>query len=87
MPHEDLLPVMVKHLTKEQLWPVLEAISVDTHNNGQCPLCGCEDVPVDKDGIEIEGDDVSEADEWREVHEDDCPVTLIEKSFHTSDRK
>ena len=81
MPIEALTGVLIKHLKREQLDDILQAISDELGEYGQCPLCGCEDMPVDEDGNAIEDDDVSMADEWREVHDDDCPVTLIEKSF------
>jgi hypothetical protein len=81
MPTEALLPVLIKHLKREQLYEILEAITEELGEDGQCPLCGYEDVPVDEDGNEIDGDTVSDAYEWRERHSKDCPVTLIEQSF------
>jgi hypothetical protein len=77
---DTFLGVITKHMSRDHLHEILEAITTELGEYGSCPLCGCEDIPVDRDGNEIESDDVSEAYEWREVHEDDCPVTIIEKS-------
>jgi hypothetical protein len=77
---QGFVKILTKQLTREQLDSILQAVT-DASDDGYCILCGKEDVPVDEDGNEIDGDDVSEAYEWREVHADDCPVTLIEQSF------
>jgi hypothetical protein len=90
MEANDELTTFVKDLTEilseDQLHGILEAVSQKLHDEGYCPFCGCEDYPIDVAGKEIEGDDVSGAVEWCEVHSEDCPVTLIEASF-TKEKK
>lgn len=63
----------------EQIDAILDQISTELSDYGECPRCGESDYPVDRDGNEIEGDDVSMASEFRERHDSDCDVTLIEK--------
>jgi hypothetical protein len=70
--------MLIKHLPSGQIDNILQKMSDAVHENGQCPCCGEEDMPVDESGNEIESDDVSRASEWREVHDNDCPIALFE---------
>lgn len=79
-----LSEVLIERLTPEQLHSILEGVT-DRIDDGYCPLCEAEEVPVDKDGTIIMGDDVSMAHEWREQHYENCPVAMIEK--HLRERK
>ncbi len=74
---QKLANILVKRLPNEQINEILQEIS-NRYDYGHCPICDAEDYPVDADGNEIEGDDVSHAEEWREQHYEDCIVTLIE---------
>jgi len=84
MPHNALVPILIKKLSHEQLHAILEAVTA-SYDYGECPLCGCEDVPVDENGKEIEEPDEDEEPEepfeWQERHDEECPVSIIEKSF------
>jgi len=71
--------ILTKRFSQDELHQILEAITAD-YEYGSCPLCGCDEVPFDAQGRKITGADVSSAT-WREVHDDYCPVTLIEQSF------
>jgi hypothetical protein len=75
---EVLVDLMKSVMTKEQLEQFVEGNSEASNINGTCLLCGKEDMPVDNDGKEIEGDDVSEAAEFEERHTVQCPITRIE---------
>lgn len=79
MPLQAFADILVENLPDSQIGDILQFVS---HGivNGHCPICGEEEVPVDEHGNEIEGDDVSHADEWREQHSEDCIVTLIEST-------
>lgn len=77
---ETLISIIVERLPREQVHDILQGIT-NKITDGYCPLCFMEDYPVDKQGNEIKGDDVSMADEWRERHDDECPVTLIENKL------
>lgn len=78
--------ILVKRLSDEQLGAILQTVT-DEATDGACPICGEEDVPVDAEGNEIEGSNVEHADEWRECHNADCIVTLIEASRATKVEK
>lgn len=69
--------LLVKHVTKEQINALLEEITA-ADDDGHCPICGEEDIPVDEQGNTIEGDDMEETFEWQEKHTEDCPVTYLE---------
>jgi hypothetical protein len=75
---KTFMAMLVEHVPEEHIDTLLQKIGDKLHDEGQCLFCGEEDVPVDKRGNEIEGDDVSMASEWREVHDADCPVALLE---------
>jgi hypothetical protein len=70
--------ILVEKLSDEQVTSLLQAVS-DRFEFGSCPLCGEEEVPVDADGNEIEGQNVEHAEEWQERHDADCLVTFIEE--------
>jgi hypothetical protein len=76
---KQLSAILSGKKSAEEIDAILEQISNKLQDNGECPRCGEPDYPVDKDGNEIEGDDVSMASEFRERHDSDCDVTLIEK--------
>jgi hypothetical protein len=69
--------ILVEKFPDEQIGHLLQAVS-DRFEYGSCRLCGEEEVPVDADGNEIEGQNVEHAVEWQERHEADCLVTFIE---------
>lgn len=46
--------------------------------DGDCPWCGAEDSPVDKNGKEIPFGNCEDAIEWRCAHSETCAVTMIE---------
>lgn len=77
------MPVVAKALKKvltpEQITLLLQEITNEI-TDGFCPLCEREEIPINKAGNEIEGEDVSYAAEWREQHYDTCLVTLLEQS-------
>jgi hypothetical protein len=77
MPISAFADILVKRLSDEQIGTILQAVTADI-TDGACPVCGEEEIPVDADGNEIEDDDVSMAEEWREQHDADCIITLIE---------
>lgn len=74
--NEVLARILKKVLTPEQITLLLQEIAYEI-TDGFCPLCEREEMPVDKNGSEIESDDVSHA-EWREMHYERCLVTLLE---------
>jgi hypothetical protein len=74
---ECFVQLLVKHVTREQIDALLEEITA-AEDGGHCPICCEDDIPVDKDGNEIEGDDMEDTFEWREKHTDKCPVTYLE---------
>ena len=75
---EAFVDVVKKQMTQEQRHEMLEAVTREYGEYGQCPFCGCEDIPVDADGNKIEGDDISGASSFREQHDEECFVTLME---------
>ena len=75
---EMIASILKEKLTRNELLTVLEACSDEYAQHGICPFCGCEDIPLDRDGNEIEGPDVSQASEFREQHDEDCFIYLLE---------
>ena len=68
--------ILRKHITPEQITAIRQEVT-DADDGGHCPICFAEDVPVDESGNEIYGDDMSQVDEWRERHEENCPISLL----------
>lgn len=77
MTTQVFLDILVQNIPPRQLEHVLQALSHAVHDNGQCPVCNTPDVAVDASSREITGDDVSNAAEWIERHEEDCLITLL----------
>src|SRR5712692_6935589 len=73
----EFADILVEVLPEEQLDAVLQEVS-NRFKYGCCPLCGEDDVPVDAQGKELERDNIAHTEEWMEVHDEDCAVTLIE---------
>jgi hypothetical protein len=86
MPISAFADILVKKLSDEQVYSLLEAVS-EQITDGACPICGEDEIPVDSEGNEIEEDDVSHAEEWREQHDTFCIVTLIEEARAAKERK
>ncbi len=75
MSAQAFLDILVSNTTTKQQERLLQAYTNAVHNDGQCPVCGTHDMPVDVNGDEIRGNDVSHAAEWIERHEEDCLIT------------
>jgi hypothetical protein len=58
---------------------VEQAQNNETRGRGCCEYCGHEDYPVDENGAEIEGEDVSSAAQWWIDHADWCPSVIMPK--------
>jgi len=71
---EVLVDLMKRVMSKEQLRQLVKDHSEAKHD-GRCLLCGEKDVPVDYDGNFVCAD---EAEAWREMHTDNCPIARIE---------
>ena len=75
---ECFVQVIAKHVTKEQVEAILQEFS-DADDNGHCAVCGRDDVPVDEQGKEIEGDDMENVWEYQERHVEGCPILFFEQ--------
>ncbi len=74
MSTQTFMDILVQNTTPAQQDALLQSYTNAVHENGECPVCGTPDVAVDSNGSEITGDDVSQASEWTERHEEDCLI-------------
>ena len=72
-----------QHLKDYMLKKITEILEeVHQYSGEGCPICCCQEYPVDQDGKRILfGESVEDAEEWHIDHHSDCLIPILDKYY------